>query len=817
MPVLRRPRVGHPRVDLVYYGRQGQLEYDFIVAPGQSPDRIGLAFEGISKLELDERGNLKLHHLTGVLRFEKPVVYQEVSGARKEIAGSYVLKQNDRVGFKIAAYDKTQPLIIDPVLSYSSYLGGGGQDAAAAIAVDSQGQAYVTGATSSLNFPSPGAPAKGFAGGGILGTDGFVAKLNADGSGLVYSTYFGGSDDEFGMGITVDAQGNAYVTGATRSTDFPTQNPVQASFGGAGEILGSDGFVFKLNPDGSGFVYSTYLGGAADDGGRGIAVDVEGNAYVAGSTSSINFPTAKPLQPANLGGAPMGSDAFVAKLNADGSALLYSTYLGGSGDDLGMGIAVDAAGNAYVTGSAGSQDFPGVTPIQQNNGGAVDAFVTKVNMDGSVLLYSTLLGGASDDYGMGIALDPDANAYVTGLTGSPDFPLVGAAQPDFGGVDGLGVDAFVAKLNAAGSELVYSTFLGGSDAETASATAVDAAGNAYVTGETGSSDFPTMNAIQPNFGGVLDGFVAKLDATGSSFEYCTYLGGSGQDVGSAIAVDAAGNAYVAAGGTSLDSPTTFGAFQTSSAGPADALIVKIVEGEPPPAVATILAASGSLLVAPGSIASGFGDPLAAGVEVSNEFPLPTDLLGVSVRVTDSAGAQRLAQLFVVTPAQINFVIDPATTLGLALIEVLQDGEVIATGTVQVVTVAPGIFTANADGEGVPAALYLRFRGAEQTAQEFLFDPTAPLGAREPLLIDFGEEDEQVFIAIFATGMRRGSAVTATIDGEDVPVSPVVALEQFVGLDQANVGAIPRSFIGRGVVELRLFIDGIPTNEVLLLL
>ncbi len=236
-----------------------------------------------------------------------------------------------------------------------------------------------------------------------------------------------------------------------------------------------------------------------------------------------------------------------------------------------------------------------------------------------------------------------------------------------------------------------------------------------------------------------------------------------------------------------------------------------------PAVATILAASGSLLVAPGSIASGFGDPLTPGVEAGTELPLPTELLGVSVRLTDSAGVERLSQLFVVTPTQINFFIDAATALGLALVEVLQDGEVIATGTVEVVAVSPGIFTANADGAGVPAAFYLRFRGAEQTAQEFVFDPTAPLGAREPVLIDFGGEDEQVFIAIFGTGMRGGVQLTATLDGEEVPISPVVALEDFVGLDQANVGAIPRSFIGRGIVELRLFIDGIPTNVVLLLL
>ena len=311
-------------------------------------------------------------------------------------------------------------------------------------------------------------------------------------------------------------------------------------------------------------------------------------------------------------------------------------------------------------------------------------------------------------------------------------------------------------------------------------------------------------------------FVAKYDASGD-LVWAKRACGTGIDFGAGIGVDGSGNSYVT--GLFEDS-ATFGPGKTNeatltSAGDHDIFVAKYGGGVP--AVATILAASGSLLVAPGSIASGFGDPLAPGVEAGTELPLPTELLGVSVRLTDSAGVERLSQLFVVTPTQINFFIDAATALGLALVEVLRDGEVIASGTVEVVAVSPGIFTANADGEGVPAAFYLRFRGAEQTAQEFVFDPTAPLGAREPVLIDFGDEDEQVFIAIFGTGMRGGAQVTATLDGEGVPVSPVVALEDFVGLDQANVGAIPRRFIGRGVVELRLFIDGIPTNVVLLLL
>jgi len=458
----------YPGIDLVYYGNRGELEYDFIVAPGQEPDQIRLAFQGVGTLQIDEHGDLKLTHLTGDLRFRKPVIYQESAGVREAVTGRYVLHENNQVGFEIGNYDKTRSLVIDPVLSYSSYLGGGGQESVTAIAVDSLGHAYLTGATTSLNFPSAGAQAKGFAGGGILGNDGFVAKLNADGSELIYSTYFGGADDEVGTGIAVNSDGNAFVTGLTRSPDFPTENALQADFGGGGELLNSDGFVFKLSSDGSSFAYSTYLGGSADDGGRGIAIDSDGNAYVAGATSSLDFPTANALQPVNQGGQAMGSDAFAAKLSTDGASLVYSTYLGSDGDDLGMAIAVDSSGNAYVTGSAGAENFPTAAPIQQDSGGAVDAFLAKLNMDGTALVYATFLGGESDDYGMGVALDADANAYVAGVTGSLNFPLVDPAQPQFGAIDGFGVDAFVTKVNAEGSDWVYSTFLGGSGMETAS-------------------------------------------------------------------------------------------------------------------------------------------------------------------------------------------------------------------------------------------------------------------------------------------------------------------------------------------------------------
>ena len=808
----------YPDIDVVYYGRRGQLEYDFVLAPGASPEQIRLGFEGVEHAQIDSQGDLRLSTASGDLSLQKPLVYQEVAGVRHDIAGAYELIGDGRIGFDLAEYDPALPLVIDPILSYSSFLGGSDQELSMGISIDRDGNAYLTGATTSANFAAESLLGEGFVGGGLFGSDGFVTKINPEGTGLVYSTYFGGSGDEIGLGVVADSFGRVFVAGATSSADFPTAAAIQADFGGGGENYGTDAFVLKLDATGSELAFSTYLGGAADDGAGAIALDTFRDVYVTGATASADFPTARPLQAAHAGGGLFGADAFVAKLSFDGT-LVYSTYLGGSGDEAGAGIAADSAANAYVTGLTYSEDFPIMAPLQDARAGAADVFVAKLNPGGNALLYSTYLGGQSDDFGLAIDIDGEGNAYLTGLTGSSgDFPLVGAAQENFGSEDGSSFDAFVTKLSSDGSALVYSTYLGGSEAEAGFGIAVDRDGNAYVAGETASPDFPVMNAIQSFNGGLTDGFVAKLDPTGAAFDFRTYLGGSNHDFAAGIDVDREGNTYIGGGTGSTNSPATLGALQTSSAGgAADALVAKIIEGEPAAAIATVLAASGGLSVSPASIASGFGEALAADTVLATEIPLPTELGGVSLRITDSAGTEHLAPFFFVAAGQLNFFVPADTALGLALVEVLQDGVVVATGTVQVEAVAPGIFTANADGQGPPAAFYLRFRGAEQTAQEFTFDPNALVGEREPVLIDFGDEDELLFIAIFGTGMRGGSTLTATIDGEDVPVTPVVALEDFVGLDQANVGPIPRSFIGRGLVELQLFVDGMATNVVLLLL
>jgi hypothetical protein len=563
-------------IDVAYYGIQRQLEYDFIVAPGADTKSIRLSFEGANGLSLDSQGNLLVHTAAGDLVENAPVLYQESHGVRQAVAGRYVLEENRQVSFDVGAYDATRPLVIDPVfsLSYSTFLGGSGTDRAYSIAVDGAGNAYVTGLTNSTNFPTKNPVQAGNRG----YDDVFVAKLNPAGSALVYSTYLGGQGNDVGKSLALftDEAGKtfAYVAGFTESTNFPTMSPRQGSHGGGTW----DAFVAKLNDTGSGLVYSTYLGGSGQDKVQGLAVDAAGNAYVTGHTASTNFPTVNSLFPYKNGGfvaelnaagsalvystylgggsstaiavdssgnayvtgstsstsfpstagafqtTPAGQgDAFVMKLLPGGSGLAYSTFLGGNATDVANGIAVDSSGNAYVTGFTTSTNWPTTSGAFQtlHRGGAdvyggADAFVTRLNATGSELLYSTYLGGTGSDYGFGIAVGSDGNAYVTGETRSANFPVANALQPTFnGGISNGGADAFVTQLNATGSGLVYSTFLGGSYAagDSGSGIAVDSTGNAYVTGSTTSTDFPTKYALQGTYGGgahASDAFVTKI-------------------------------------------------------------------------------------------------------------------------------------------------------------------------------------------------------------------------------------------------------------------------------------------------------------------
>jgi len=579
----------YPGIDLVFHGNQRQIEYDFVVAPGADPGAIRLAWKGAKRVEVASSGDLVLHVAGGRVVHHAPIVYQRVNGSRREVSGGYVLRDRNQVGFRVAAYDRSRPLVIDPVLVYSTYLGGSDYDFGYGIAVDGSGNAYVTGYTGSTDFPTAGPLQAANAGGDY---DAFVSKFNAAGSALTYSTYLGGSGGDSGRGIAVDGSGNAYVTGQTASTDFPTAGPLQAAMAGDW-----DAFVSKLNAAGSALTYSTYLGGWFGDEGHGIAVDGLGNAYVTGGTYSPDFPTAGPLQAAMAG---YFYDAFVSKLNAAGSALTYSTYLGGSSSDWGEDIAVDGSGNAYVAGFTDSIDFPTAGPLQAANGGAwsVDVFVSKLNAAGSALSYSTYLGGSSDDYVYSIAVDGSGIAYVTGGTNSTNFPTASPLQAAKAGPS----DAFVSKLNAAGSALAYSTYLGGSSNDSGYGIAVDGSGNAYVAGYTSSTNFPTAGPLQAaNGGGTYDAFVSKLNAAGSALTYSTYLGGSNSDSGRDIAVDGSGNAYVTGRTESPNFPTA-GPLQAAKAGYADAFVAKI--GEAPSEQIPALGATGLGLLILGLLAAG---------------------------------------------------------------------------------------------------------------------------------------------------------------------------------------------------------------------
>jgi hypothetical protein len=567
-------------VNLVYYGNQRQLEYDFVVAPGTDPGIIRFAIQGADGISLDDQGNLVLHTATGDVLEHAPVIYQETGGARQAVAGQFVLLGSQEVGFRVGPYDGSRALVIDPVLflSYSTYLAGNSNDYGRAIAVDGSGNAYIIGYTTTTNFPTTAGVYQTRNPTLFPGDDraAFVAKLNANGTALLYSTYLGGSRDNYGSGIAVDGSGNAYVTGSTTSANFPTT-------AGAFQTSGPgfyNGFVTKLNASGTALLYSTYLGGTCNTYDNGIAVDGAGNAYVTGSTCSSNFTTTVGAFQTRAPGFP---NAFVAKLNASGTALLYGTYLGGLGGDYGNGIAVDGAGNAYVTGATQSTNFPTTAGAFQTSfrgtAGNYNGFVTKVNASGTALLYSSYLGGNGfGDYGSGIAVDGAGNAYVIGSTSSANFPTTaGAFQTSYHAAGG-NTNAFVTKVNASGTALLYSTYLGGNYDDVGSGIAVDGAGNAYVTGYTLSTNFPTTTGAYQTSGhgpNSANAFVAKLNTNGTALIYSTYLGGNGSDSAYGIAVDGAGNAYVTGIASSTNFPTTTGVYQTGhGAGYYNAFVAK---------------------------------------------------------------------------------------------------------------------------------------------------------------------------------------------------------------------------------------------------
>jgi hypothetical protein len=571
----------YPGVDLVYYGNQRQLEFDFVVAPHADPKAIGIAFDGALGVRVEPAtGDLVVDSGGGDIRLHKPVIYQRAAAQparffeapNRLVDGRFKINGRDQVALEIGPYDPSQTLVIDPTLIYSTYLGGSvptgtmpntNDESAGGIAVDSSGNAYLTGDTDCYDFPvagNPFQPAHAVLNGD---SDAFVTKFSADGSTLIYSTFLGGGNEDYGNAIAVDSAGNAYVAGTTNSVDFPTLNPVQATFAGGPQ----DGFVTKLNPDGSQLIYSTYLGGSGDDSAYTVALEAKDHLYIGGYTGSTDFPVLNALQLNNAGGI----DCFVTKLSAAG-AMVYSTYLGGTSDEYMGDLAINPKGGIIVVGETHSADFPVVNPLQPTNAGGYDVFVAKLNAAGSKLTYSTYFGGTSDDFAIFVAADKYGRIYMTGTTSSTDFPVKNPIQPVNGGGPN---DSFVAKLNAAGSAVIFSTYLGGSGDDNPLGLAVDSSDRVWVGGYTNSTNFPvTGDAIQKTLAGGYDGYITQLNAAGTKLRFSTFFGGSSDDYVGWLALDSNGGVYITGPTYSTDFPL-MNPYQPVFTGLSDAFVAKI--------------------------------------------------------------------------------------------------------------------------------------------------------------------------------------------------------------------------------------------------
>jgi hypothetical protein len=595
----------YPGISAMVYGNPAQLEYDFLVQPGADPRLIVLRFEGARSMEIDSQGDLLLHFDGGLLRQRKPVIYQMADGVREEVSGNYVFRGTKEIGFQISSFDTSRALVIDPVLLFSTFLGGSGQEFATSIAVDSAGNSYLGGYTLSADFPLLN-PAQG---GNAGGQDAFITKLNPTGTGIVYSTYIGGSGADQAPKIAIDAAGNAYLAGSTVSADFPvTPGAFDTSFSGV-----EDAYVVKLTATGDTIVFGTYLGGATDSGaGEGaadVAVDAAGNVYVGGFTRASDFPTTPGAFQTGIIGF---RDIFVTKLNSAGNGLVYSTYVGSSEFDELLDLTVDSSGQVLFTGrvfNSGNHSIPyPTTPgaFDSTFDNIRDAVVTKLNATGSALVYSTLLGGTDFDEAFGIAQDATGYAYVVGWTFSGDFPTAGAP---FQNALAGSKDCFVSKVNPSGTALVYSTFLGGNEGagtEVCRGVAVDSTGHAYVVGQTESGDFPTASPFQSANAGGADAFVSKISPDGSSLVYSSYLGGQSADDGSAIGLDSLPNpnAYVLGHTSHSSFPVTPGVVQPAFAGGQDAFIAKIGDIVLPPSVGKVTG-GGKINISGGTATFGF--------------------------------------------------------------------------------------------------------------------------------------------------------------------------------------------------------------------
>ncbi len=768
-------------IDVVYYGQAGRLEYDFVVAPGADPHAIRLSLAGAGRLTLDETGDLLIDTPAGRLRQHHPIAWQDSIAGRVPVTADYAIDDDGTVRLALGDYDAGRELTIDPVIRFSTFLGGSGLEEAHAVATGSDGTIYVAGVTASADFPTvagayqPAYNADGFP------SDAFVTRLSADGTTVLSSTFLGGTDTDVARGLALDAGGNIYVAGETQSSNFPTTFGALQVFNAS---IGSfpDGFVTKLSPDGASLVYSTYVGGSFTDTISGIAVDSAGSAYVTGFSDSTLRTAGGPFQTFCQG---TGFGGFVSKLTPNGSAYMYATRLCGSANDEPQAIAVDGAGHAYVGGVTLSPDFP-VTPgaFRTSGGGdQEDGFVARLATDGSSLDYSTYLGGSDADTVRGIAVTAGGQAVVTGFTYSPDFPVTPGAFAGQQADGGAFTDAFVTMLDASGSALAWSTFLGGSGEDQGLGVAVGANGAVHVAGVTGSADFPASGAAcQTGFGGASDAFVARIAEGGASLDYSFFLGGRDSDTGSAVAVGPNGGSVIAGQTWSTGFPTTAGAFRGSLAGGyaggSDAFVARVDDGAAPapPCISLSGLVNGASFapgpVSPGEIVSLFGDGLGpdalAIYDVGTGDAFGTELAGTEVFFDGSP-----APVISTVRGQVNTIV-PYAVAGheTTVVRVRYLGVDTAPLTAPVAASAPAIFTVGSVGRGA---------GAVQNQDFTLNTPENP-AARGSVL------------QIYATG--EGQTNPTGLDGHlatGTLAKPVLPVKVFVGGLEASIdyaGAAP---------------------------
>ena len=784
-------------IDLVYYGSDRQLEYDFVVAPGADPGVIRLGFSGAQSVRIDPAGDLVLTTALGELRQRRPVLYQERAGVREPVAGSYRQLANGEIGFTTGAYDRSRPLVIDPVLVYSIFIGGSGEDTGRYVATDPEGNTYVLGNTQSPDFPiTPGVLRTSAAG----GTDLFLTKVSPNGALFVFSTYLGGSRDDTAAGLQLAADGTIYVAGSTVSDDIPTtRNVYQRNRRSQATRL--NGFVFRLNSTGSTLVWGTYFG-ADDDEVTAMAVDNRGAVYLTGQSRSTNFPaTANAFQVAGF------QRAFVAKLSADAQDLVYATYLGGTrsraglNDDRARAIAVDAAGNAYVGGNTTSVDFPTTLGAYQRQFlpqefDATTVFLTKLNPEGSGLVWSTYLGGRVFDEMRAMAVSPRGEVFVTGVTRSETFPTTQNAYSRSYASNLTGeFDIFLTRMEADGTRPIYSTFIGGKERDDAFGLAIDNFGNAYICGSTLSAeDFPrTSPGLQPGPAGGQDAIVLAMNTNGEQLVFSTFLGGSVADAANAITLDRRGNVIVTGFTSSPDFQVTRGLAQFFFGGVRDAFLTRMapVYLPPDPAVSAAGFVRGPLTV--GQIVTIFG--LGIGPPTAAETQLDTDgRVARALAQTEVFFDEFAAPLFFVRDDQINAQVP--YELGnrrTARIRVVYRGKATLDRPVDLAVSAPAIFTYAAENN---RAIVLNQNGSFNSA-------TSPAAAGE--VIVFFATGEGVVSPNQSTGRPATVPlpapvlpVSVNIGGQRVPPGDIRyagAAPGFVGLMQVNV-VVPRSTPGR---------------------